>query len=190
MTMAPRGPCPAPLCACRSREAMWTSSGSAIGMTGPSIPSGTGCHFRPASPCARLGGAGGLGVAPSGTPSPRTPRDRVRACPHLLSCCALPRPVTPASPPGRSWRALLDQLCSAHAVTATLLWALSAPGVTTTFAHSGDVPGPADLQGTTPRPFPFTVKRPTKVATLLGGATAAQLGTMGTQRPGMFAYEP
>ena len=65
---------------------------------------------------------------------------KVRACPHLLSCCALPPSITHTSP----WRLLshvLDQLCSAHAVATSLVMAMSAPDATT-FADCGDMPKP------------------------------------------------
>ena len=41
----------------------------------------------------------------------------------------------------------------------TLVWAMSAPGITT-FAHNGDIPGTMDLLGTLRTPLPFTIQRP------------------------------
>ena len=86
---------------------------------------------------------------------------------------------------------VLDQLCSSHAVSVSLVMAMSAPGITT-FANCGDVPGAVDLLGTPHTRLPFTVERRAMTA-LWSKSTPAQraeLGRHGKQRSGMSNYEP
>ena len=84
---------------------------------------------------------------------------------------------------------VLDQLCSARAVAASLIMMMSAPGGDgLIFGDCGDVPGPEDLRALDHMPLPFELLRPAKVADFT--ATQTQVGRIGTQRPGMSNNEP
>ena len=103
--------------------------------------------------------------------------------PRLPSAALLRTPAFHHTPPPN----VSDQLCSVHAVWATLVWDLTGQVGTGTFSTSGDVPGAVDLLTKPVHELNFArATPPPKTAC----NTAAELGRRGMQRPGMPACEP